>query len=527
MKPYFGYIRVSTQRQGQGVSLQEQREAIEAHARRFGLTVTYWFEEKETAAKEGRTIFTKMVARLQCGEAQGVIIHKIDRGARNLSDWANLGKLFDRGIDVQFAHDSIDLRSRGGRLSADILAVVAADYVRNLRDEVKKGFYGRLKQGLYPLPAPVGYLDNGGGKLKTIDPLNGPLMRWAFERYAQGTISLEDLAADLNQRGLRPRFGGRISVQTLAQALRNPFYIGIIFIRSTRETFQGIHPPLVTKEQFDQVGDVLSGKAPRKAVLHDFAFRLFIRCERCGRHLSGERKKTRYVYYRCLYPRCRGAVLREGDVCAYLRSEFGTAQLRAEEIRDLRDFAERHIADERKDASDQVAPLRMRLGNCEERLSRLTDALVDGLIDKEAYEDRKSRLLLERRELMDRLENPLSALSPAQLVLRNLELPNIEKISHEKASPHELRKIAEAMTWNFTARGKKPEITLRDPFFTIRNWRLSSTVDRIVAQLELSQLHARLMEAAANDNDVYEVPNVPEVPIEDEERGTHGLDAAA
>src|SRR5437870_877183 len=53
MKQYFAYIRVSTPKQGQGVSLQEQRAAILAHATRHNLTITEWFEEKETAAKEG------------------------------------------------------------------------------------------------------------------------------------------------------------------------------------------------------------------------------------------------------------------------------------------------------------------------------------------------------------------------------------------------------------------------------------------------------------------------------------------
>jgi hypothetical protein len=40
---------------------------------------------------------------------------------------------------VHFANDSLDLNTRGGRLSADIQAVVAADYIRNLREEAKKG----------------------------------------------------------------------------------------------------------------------------------------------------------------------------------------------------------------------------------------------------------------------------------------------------------------------------------------------------------------------------------------------------
>ena len=55
MKRYFAYIRVSTVRQGErGSSLQEQKSAIEAYARRLNLSIAEWFEEMETAAKQGR-----------------------------------------------------------------------------------------------------------------------------------------------------------------------------------------------------------------------------------------------------------------------------------------------------------------------------------------------------------------------------------------------------------------------------------------------------------------------------------------
>ena len=511
MKPYFAYIRVSTQRQGQGVSLQEQRGAIEAHAVRFGLTVTEWFEEKETAAKEGRNVFSAMVRQLEGRAAQGVIIHKIDRGARNLSDWANLGKLFDRGIDVQFAHDSIDLRSRGGRLSADILAVVASDYVRNLREEVRKGFYGRLKQGFYPLPAPIGYLNNGGGKPKTIDPVSGPLIRWAFEQYSRGRISLQDLAKELTNKGLRPPLGGKVSVQTLSQILRNKFYTGTIYLESTKETFAGAHQPLVTQQLFNQVQKALSRKAPRKAVLHDLAFRLFIRCGSCHRHLTGERKKGRHVYYRCFFPPCRGAVLKEEEVCAVLREEIGLLQLSAGELGDLRDIVSADIEVSATKAVDAQSQLRRKLGHCDERMSRLTDALVDGLIDKDAYEARKADLIQKRQTFREQLDNPDSALSPAQKVLKNLELPNIEQIGLESATPGDLRKIAETMTSNFSVTGRTPVFEPQNPFLTIRNWRLSSRVHRIMSHFELLRLY-EMMKSAESDNDLYEVPNVPQVP---------------
>src|SRR4029077_11315879 len=147
------------------------------YAQRNALEVCQWFEERVTAAKRGRPMFNEMLTLLRHGRADGIVIHKIDRGARNLKDWSDLGELIDQGVEIHFANESLDLHSRGGRLSADIQAVVAADYIRNLREEAKKGIYGRLKQGFYPLGAPLGYLDHGAGKVKTIDPVKGPLVR--------------------------------------------------------------------------------------------------------------------------------------------------------------------------------------------------------------------------------------------------------------------------------------------------------------------------------------------------------------
>lgn len=141
MDHFFAYIRVSTTRQGeQGVSLQQQKDAIARYAERNGLKIVLWFEEMETAAKAGRPVFGRTVRLLRRRKAAGVIIHKIDRSARNLRDWADLGELIDHGIDVHFANESLDLRSRGGRLSADIQAVLAADFVRDLRDKPRRAF---------------------------------------------------------------------------------------------------------------------------------------------------------------------------------------------------------------------------------------------------------------------------------------------------------------------------------------------------------------------------------------------------
>ena len=127
MNSYVGYIRVSTQKQGEGGSLIEQRSAIEAFAAQHGLEVVRWYEEQVTAAKQGRPAFNAMLKDLKKRKALGVIFHKIDRSSRNFGDWGRLGELHETGLDIRFASDGLDFNSRGGRLAADVQMVVAAD----------------------------------------------------------------------------------------------------------------------------------------------------------------------------------------------------------------------------------------------------------------------------------------------------------------------------------------------------------------------------------------------------------------
>ena len=92
MKSCFGYVRVSTLKQGEGVSLEAQKDAILAYATRNTIAISRWFEEKETAAKAGRPVFGQMLKLLNKRVVDGVVLHRPDRAARNFADWAILNE---------------------------------------------------------------------------------------------------------------------------------------------------------------------------------------------------------------------------------------------------------------------------------------------------------------------------------------------------------------------------------------------------------------------------------------------------
>lgn len=465
VKSYVGYIRVSTTKQGEkGVSLQEQRDAIFRYAERNGMAVSQWFEERETAAKQGRPVFNQMLKLLRQGEASGVIIHKIDRSARNMKDWANLGELIDAGIDVRFANESLDLHTRGGRLSADIQAVVAADYIRNLREETRKGFYGRLKQGIYPLPAPLGYLDKGKGKVKEFDSLRAPLVRKAFELYAGGRFNLESLVDEMHRLGLRNRKGGTVTRNGLSVVLNNPFYIGIIRLTRTNETFPGGHQPLIPKSLFDRVQHLLTGKTRTRGWVHDFLFRRMLTCTACGYSLIAEKQKG-HVYYSCHARHSPKTSVREEAVDEAIRSQLRPLQFSEPEQAYLQAKIANLQAEWGKSKEDEGNALTLRLGQLNDRLGRLTDAFVDGMIEKTLFEERKASLLMQRREL----EETLASLRSDERNLPErlagfLELAGSALLSYETGLPDEKRDLLKIVTSNRAVSGKNVAVKLSIPF---------------------------------------------------------------
>jgi site-specific DNA recombinase len=499
----FAYIRVSTLKQGQhGVSLLEQREAIVRYASREGLVIARWFEERQTAAKRGRPVFNEMLRLLARNEACGVVIHKIDRSTRNLRDWADLGDLLDQGIDVHFAIESLDLHSRGGRLSADIQAVVATDFIRNLREETRKGFYGRLKQGLYPLAAPVGYLDQGGGKDKTVDPIKGPLILKAFELYAASTFTLHTLLAEMTTLGLRNRNGQPISLNGLSRILNNPFYIGLIRLRSTGEMFHGTHPQLVPKLLFDRVRAQLKGKVRSKGRVNDFVFARTFRCAACGKTLIGELRKS-HIYYRCHTSPCTTRSVREeildSEILRVLTPlTFSPAQMQY--------FSDRLVLlrkDWHTDNKATAAAIVLRLGKLQDRLRRLTDAFLDGTIEQVLFEDRKNALLLERISLEDQQR----ALQRDQALVLNtlaeyLGLAARAYLSYENGLTQERRDLLKELTSDRTVLDKNVLVELREPYSSVANGLASSQCDPCADTTRtMSEVFDRLLEWVKNNQE--------------------------
>ncbi|AXI40709.1 recombinase family protein [Sulfitobacter sp. SK011] len=472
MTTCFGYTRVSTAKQGEGVSLEVQKEEITRYAEKHGLTISRWFEEKETAAKSGRPVFNAIMRDLNNHKADGLIVHKIDRSARNFRDWAKIGELSDQGVAIHFVTESLDFQSRGGRLTADIQAVIASDYIRNLREEAIKGIRGRLKQGLYPHMAPLGYLNQGGGNPKTPDPARAPLITDAFTLYGTGKFSIRGLCDEMDKRGLRSRAGKALTRTSMEQTLSNPFYCGIVRVRKTGETFKGVHQPLIPASLFQRVQDLKSDKYHRKKLRHFHTYRGLFVCAACSNKLIAERQKG-HVYYRCHTNGCVTQCIREEIIEREVQYGFEQISFSKPNFERLKGNITTWFED-RRHAFGTSNALTLRKSEIKARIGTLTDALIDRLIDKEAFAERKQHLLIECQKIDDQLEKMNDLTAEADKLAKFLELVKSLAELYQIANPSEKRLIVELATSNRLVDGKN--VALQPS-----NWLL--TVDMAVTVL--------------------------------------------
>ncbi len=443
---------MSTQKQGEGVSLEAQKDAIAGFASLNGLVVIEWFEETETAAKTGRPIFNQMMSQLKKGRASGLIMHKIDRSARNMRDWNLVMELPNYGVKPYFAADGLDFATRGGRLSANLQAVIAEDYIFNLREETIKGMNGRLKQGLYPWNAPPGYLNCGGGKPKVPCPKTAPLIKVLFELYASRQYSYIPLLKEMHQRGLRNTRGGQLTLCGLGNILKNPFYIGLIFIKSSGQTYRGIHQPIIPVQMWKRVQDIRTGRSGPKTTRHNHLFQGLFRCGHCQSPMVPEKQKG-HVYYRCKLKQCATKTVREEILEFAVVDGLKQLKLNADAKRKI-DQAE--TPKSLVSLEDQRRALELQIADEERRLERVEDLLIDETITPEAYNRKRQTAqlrLVELREQLEKMPNP----AEIQTHLKRLaELQNNLVLLYQNANRTEKRMIIENVWPNRTVIQNKP-----------------------------------------------------------------------
>ena len=200
------YLRVSTKEQAakdetaEGYSIPGQREACLRLISEKGWNVADEFVDAgESARSSDRPSLKAMLARVAEDEIGAVVVHKIDRLARNIEDHVAIrASLRKAGVALISVTENIE-ETASGKLVEGIHALMAELYSANLASEIRKGMTQKAKMGGWPQRAPIGYLNNGekvaGQDIAKVvfDPERAFLVKEMFRLYATGDYSLAEL----------------------------------------------------------------------------------------------------------------------------------------------------------------------------------------------------------------------------------------------------------------------------------------------------------------------------------------------
>jgi site-specific DNA recombinase len=297
------YIRVSSEMQVDGHSLDAQRDICTKFAEGRGWKVVRIFEgQGESAKTDQRRAFQEMVEFVRAGHADIVLTHKLDRFARNVVDALTyLHEFNQRGVSYCSATEQFDFTTPWGKMQLVMLAAFAELFLNNLSAETKKGKRKRAEKGLWNGDLPFGYQKAADGKNAEPHPEQAAAVRAAFKEYATGTKNDLEIAKMLNRAGCRTQ-GKRGAVPFSRDAVRsilqNIFYTGKVSYKG--EFFPGQHPAIISTELFEQCQAVrrrLSVAPAKRPALRVYPLAGLIYCGYCKRPLSGQGIRS-HRYYR-------------------------------------------------------------------------------------------------------------------------------------------------------------------------------------------------------------------------------------
>lgn len=406
-KSAFTYIRVSTNRQVDGTSLERQRRETIEYCREHGLRHLGHYEDRGAHAKtEKRPEFQRMLldARKLKGKLGHIVVFSGSRFARRSAVHHKVRQeLESSGIVLRSVKERFD-ETPHGRWTESVTAA-NAELDNDLRSEASAdGMYDRALSGRWVWPAKLGYEHvhrSLGGPSLCQDEQRAPLIREAFTMMATGKRSKEEVRRHVTAMGLRTRRGQPLAPQAFAKLLENPIYAGRVVCRKWKIDVQGDFEPIVPHEVFDAVQAILRRKRPeeRRHALDNpvFPLRRFVKCWWCGAPTTGapstSRSGKKYYYYRCREPKCVGNGEKRGighvetidlheqfaDLLRSLSPEDGFGQLFRDIVRDV--WKRRH-----GEAQELRAKLRASVAELEARERKLTEAYaVKGSIDESAY----------------------------------------------------------------------------------------------------------------------------------------------
>lgn len=254
-------------------TLDAQREACEAYitsqrSEGWAVSDTHYNDGGFSGGNMERPALTQLLEDIKAGKVDIIVVYKIDRLTRSLSDFAKLVDIFDEhGVTFVSITQSFNTTTSMGRLTLNVL-LSFAQFEREVTSErIRDKIVASKAKGMWQGGRPPFGFDIGDRRL-VINREDAPQARRIFELYLE-LDSVSDVETELKRLRIKSRkrksdkgftYGGAyFSRGALYNLLQNPVYIGKISHKG--KIHEGLHDAIISQELWDDVQNKLKEQA--------------------------------------------------------------------------------------------------------------------------------------------------------------------------------------------------------------------------------------------------------------------------
>jgi site-specific DNA recombinase len=302
-------------------SLDAQREACEAYVASQRHEGWMALPEKYndggfTGANMDRPGLERLIADIEAGRVDTVLVYKVDRLSRSLMDFSRLIGLFDQhNVSFVSVTQQFNTSNSMGRLTLNILLSFAQFEREMIAERTRDKMSAARRKGKFVGGMQfLGYDLDANAKKLVVNEAEAAIVRELFRLYLQRR-SIIATVKEANSRGwtmkswvTKPghrRVGGPFNKSRLYALLTNIAYIGKIDFKG--EIYAAEHPPIVDDLTFERVQSLLrensqtGGRVVRNK--HGALLKGIIQCKCCDTpmiHNHTQRGSRLYRYYVCM-----------------------------------------------------------------------------------------------------------------------------------------------------------------------------------------------------------------------------------
>ena len=177
--------------------------------------------------------FQSMMRKIEQGKISKVLVYRLDRISRSLSDFVNILSIFKKyGVMFTSSQESFDTGSPYGELIVKILAVFAEFERQSIIQRVTQAYEHRSEMGFYmggrkPYGFDLEPTVINNIKTKRLKPIPDEIeqVKYIYDTYAVEQVSLGRLLKNLVENDIKTLSGGGWTTAKLSTIIKNPIYV--------------------------------------------------------------------------------------------------------------------------------------------------------------------------------------------------------------------------------------------------------------------------------------------------------------